>query len=466
MSNSHKIVLHVEGMSCTGCETRIENVLRKMEGIIEVKGDYNNSSVDVTYDEAKLGQAGMAEAIEKLGYKVNDKPSNSEDRLEPGDSQQADNFKTRGKAGQIVGIGIIILASYLIINNTIGLNFLPEINQSMGLGLLFMVGMLTSLHCVAMCGGINMSVCMQYKTNDDGSKLAKLKPSLLYNLGRVISYTLLGGLVGALGSVVSFSGTAKGIVSALSGLFMIIMGLNMLNIFPWLRKLNPRLPKFLGRKVHGNADKKGPLIVGLLNGLMPCGPLQAMQLYALASGSFLYGALSMLLFSLGTVPLMFGFGAVSSILSGKFTNKMMKVSAVLVMVLGIVMLNRGLNLSGLGFTASSASTGDGSIARIENGVQYVSTELEPGGYSPIVVQKGIPVKWIINVEKGDLNGCNNPITIPQYNKQVKLQMGDNLIEFTPEDEGDIIYTCWMGMISSRIRVVTDINSASAEDLGF
>ncbi len=462
--NSDKVVLHVEGMTCTGCETRIENALGKMEGVIEVKADYNSSTVDVTFDRAKLGLSGMAQAIEKLGYKVTEKSSDSEDRAEASDSQQADNVKTRVKAGRMVGIGIIILASYLVINNTIGLSFIPEINQSMGLGLLFMVGMLTSLHCVAMCGGINLSVCMQYKTEEDGSKLAKLKPSLLYNLGRVISYTLLGGLVGALGSVVSFSGTAKGIVSVLSGLFMIIMGLNMLNIFPWLRNLNPRLPKFLGRKVHSNADKKGPLIVGLLNGLMPCGPLQAMQLYALGTGSFLYGALSMFLFSLGTVPLMFGFGVVSSILSGKFTHRMMKISAVLVMILGMVMFNRGLNLSGLGFVPSSASTGDGSIARIENGVQYVSTELEPGGYSPIVVQKGIPVKWTIKVEKGDLNGCNNPITIPQYNKQAKLAIGDNIIEFIPEKEGDIIYTCWMGMISSRIRVVSDINNASAEDI--
>jgi sulfite exporter TauE/SafE len=72
-----------------------------------------------------------------------------------------------------------------------------------------------------------------------------------------------------------------------------------------------------------------------------------MQLYALGTGSFFLGALSMLLFSLGTTPLMFGLGALSSILSGRFTRIMMRVSAALVLILGIMMLNNGLSLSGL-----------------------------------------------------------------------------------------------------------------------
>lgn len=407
--------------------------------------------------------------LKKLDYKVINKPVESVVKSEQGkadgdENDTEENVRNKVNYVQIAGIGIIILALYLIINNTVGFNFIPQVNQSMGYSLLFVVGLLTSLHCVAMCGGINLSVCVQYKAEEDGSKYAKLKPGILYNLGRVVSYTVIGGIVGALGSVISFSGTMKGIVSVISGVFMVIMGLNMLNIFPWLRKINPRLPKFFGKKVHGNADNKGPFVVGLLNGLMPCGPLQAMQLYALGTGNFAAGAISMFLFSVGTVPLMFGFSALSSFISGKFSHKMMKASAVLVVVLGVFMMNRGLNLSGLGFVSASAQSGGVSAAKIENGIQLVSTDLEPGGYSPIIVQSGIPVKWAINVEKGDLNGCNNPLVIPEYNKQVKLVVGENIIEFTPEKEGNIIYTCWMGMISSRIKIVSDTNSVSQEEI--
>lgn len=102
-------------------------------------------------------------------------------------------------------------------------------------------------------------------------------------------------VVGGLGSLVSFSGTAKGIVAILAGLFMVIMGVNMLNIFPALRKFNPRMPRFFWNKIHNNKGKHGPLVVGMLNGLMPCGPLQAMQIYALGTGSILAGATSMFL---------------------------------------------------------------------------------------------------------------------------------------------------------------------------
>ncbi len=459
-----QIILNIDGMTCTGCETRIENAIRKLEGIIESSASYTNGTAEIVFDTSVVSQGKIAEAIEKLDYKVISNNLTKEG-TEHGDynSEPVDtNSKTN--VVQLIGIGIIILSLYLIIKNIIGFNFIPEINQSMGLGLLFVVGLLTSLHCVAMCGGINLSVCMQHKIEDDASKLAKLKPSILYNMGRVVSYTVIGGVVGALGSLVSFTGTAKGIAALLSGVFMVVMGLNMLNIFLWLRKLNPRLPKLLGRKLHANTSKKGPFIVGILNGLMPCGPLQAMQIYALGTGSFGAGALSMFLFSMGTVPLMFGFGAISSMISGKFTHKMMKVSAALVIVLGFFMLNRGLNLSGLGIIPPSAQVGDSSVAKIQDGIQYVSTGLEPGAYTPIIVQTGIPVKWTIKVEKGVLNGCNNPITIPQYDKQEKLKIGDNLIEFTPEKEGDIIYTCWMGMISSRIKVVEDISKVTDEDI--
>ena len=99
------------------------------------------------------------------------------------------------------------------------------------------------------------------------------------------------------------------------------------------------------------AAGRGPFVVGLLNGLMPCGPLQTMQVYALGTGSFMAGALSMFLFSLGTVPLLLGFGAVSAFLSARFNRGMLKASGVLVMALGLVMFMRGVNLFGVALPA-------------------------------------------------------------------------------------------------------------------
>lgn len=455
-----KKVLQIGGMTCTSCEMRIENKLKQLEGVSEVKAIYSSSNVYVTYDADLIRLDVIIEAIEKLDYEVKNGPTHQ--AIVDGNKTKNDSEKIPLK--QYVGIGIIILALYVIINNTVGFNFIPQVNQNMGYGILFVVGLITSLHCIAMCGGINLSQCVSYKyAEGETSKISKLKPSLLYNSGRVIAYTIIGGVVGALGSVVSFSGAAKGVVAIISGMFMMIMGLNMLNIFPWLRKLNPRMPKIFGNKIHNNDGNHGPFYVGLLNGLMPCGPLQAMQLYALGTGSFFAGALSMFLFSLGTVPLMFGFGAISSFLSGKFTHRMLKVSAVLVMVLGLFMLNRGLALSGI--NTAFAASGTENVAKIEGNIQVVTTKLESGKYAPIVIQKGIPVKWIIKAEKGELNGCNNKIIIPEYNiESPKLIPGDNVIEFTPKEEGRFIYSCWMGMITGNISVVTDVNNVSDEDI--
>jgi len=450
-------ILRIEGMSCTNCENRIENALKKLDGVVKVKAVYSSSNVYITYDANVIRLERIIRAIEEQDYTVMDKPET--------ESVTGTNGKKaaggRISAGRLLGIGIILLAFYLVIEKTAGFNFIPEINQSMGYGILFVVGFLTSLHCIAMCGGINLSQCVSYRADDgDYGRLSKIKPGLLYNCGRVVSYTVIGGIAGALGTVIGFSGTARGIVAVAAGIFMVIMGLNMLNVFPRLRKLNPRTPKIFGEKIYSGRGKYGPLFVGLLNGLMPCGPLQAMQIYALGTGSFTAGALSMFMFSIGTVPLMFGFGAVSSIIGRKFTHKMMKLSAVLVIVLGVVMANRGLALSGLSIPYFSFGTGSSSqvsgVARVQDGVQTVTTRLSPGRYEPITVQKGVPVKWVIQARKDDINGCNNEIVIPEFKVRKKLKTGENIIEFTPAETGTFVYSCWMGMIRSRITVVDDI----------
>lgn len=452
-------ILKIKGMTCASCEMRIENKLKKLEGIKDVKAVYASSELYVTYDGSTIDVESITKAVEGLDYKVLSILPVTEEKIIKIKSKNEDNLSIN----QLLGIGIIILAGYLIIKNTVGFNYIPQVNQNMGFGILFVVGLLTSLHCIAMCGGINLSQCVSYKFgNDENARFSKLRPSILYNGGRVISYTIIGGIVGTMGSVVSFSGTAKGIVAILSGAFMVIMGLNMLNIFPWLRKLNPRMPKLFGNKIYSNNGKHGPFYIGLLNGLMPCGPLQAMQIYALGTGSFVMGAASMFFFSVGTVPLMFGFGVLSSILSKKINHRVMRVSAILVIMLGIMMTSRGFDLSGINI--AFANPGAGSVAKIEDGVQYVTTKIQSGRYVPIIVQKDIPVKWIIKAEESELNGCNNPITIPKYNIVKELVPGENIIEFTPSQEGSIIYTCWMGMISSNIKVVDNINDLNIDEI--
>lgn len=439
------IIIKTEGMTCGGCEAKIENNLKKQSGIIDVKANSEKNIVSISFEEDKIDISTILSIIEKLHYsaKVIEKNEESERNI-----------------NKFLGIGILILALYMIIKYTIGFNFVPKINQNMSYGMLFVIGLITSLHCMAMCGGINLSQCMRY--NDESEKLTvkdKVWPSLLYNMGRLISYAAIGAIVGSIGNVLSLGGNAQGMVSIIAGIFMLIFGIKMLDIFPSFKKFSIRIPKFFANKIYSNNKNRGPFYIGLLNGFMPCGPLQTMQLYALGTGSFIAGGMSMFFFALGTIPLMFRLGFLSTILSSKFTKNMMKASAVLVIVLSLIMLNRGLILIGFELklrnpTILSEAPKNTELPEIIDGVQIVNTTLTSGSkYPNIIIQKEIPVKWTISAEKKYLNGCNNEIVIPKYDVKKKLFEGDNIIEFTPNEVGTITYSCWMGMIVGNIKVV-------------
>lgn len=459
------LVLSIGGMTCTGCERRLEAAARRLAGVRAAKAAFGAGTLILTYDPGLVPRDALIHTVtgtvEALGYTVGTKAG----------AQADGSFGVK----QLLGIAVILAAVFLVLQRTGVLNRVPEVDPSMGYGVLFLVGLLTSLHCVGMCGGINLSQAVRKSPAAAAKAPERLRPAILYNAGRVLSYTVIGGVVGAIGSLVGLSGTARGWLVFVVGLFMLLMGLNMLDVFPWLRRITPRLPGGLGRRLSAASGSRGPFVVGLLNGFMPCGPLQSVQLYALATGSFLAGALSMFLFSLGTVPLMFGLGALGSLLTRRFTRRMIQLSALVVMLLGVAMVNRGLNLTGTriaalgsgifsGLPRSTAEPGAAKVAQVQDGVQVVRTRLGASRYEPIIVQNGIPVRWTIQAESSDLNGCNNPITIPEYGIALRMSPGENLIEFVPRKEGNVLYTCWMGMISSTIRVVGDLAKVTGEDL--
>jgi sulfite exporter TauE/SafE/copper chaperone CopZ len=413
--------IRIGGMTCLNCQTRIENKLKSAVGVEEATANYNTGTVTVTWNASVITFSEIKSAIESLDYKA------------LGDTG-------RSPVLEIIGTLAIILSLYTLAQ-ALGISALassfPLVETGMGYGMLFIIGIITSVHCVAMCGGINLSQCLPAAAvPQEGRRWKVLFPAILYNAGRVISYTIVGVIVGTLGSVVSAPGRFQGAVQLIAGVFMIITGLNMLGIFQGslgtlLRRFNLRLPKIFTKKIDKQKAKhKNPLIIGLLNGLMPCGPLQAMQLYALSTGNPIAGGVSMFLFSMGTVPLMFGVGAVSSLLSKKFTRRAVKTGAMLVTVMGMTMFAYGWGLAGFNLSFinkpsaagnpslrfGSTPSGDGAFAPpiIEEGVQIVSSTLRPGRYPAITVQQGVPVKWIITAPQGSINGCNNRMIIREY----------------------------------------------------
>ena len=188
---------------------------------------------------------------------------------------------------------------------------------------------------------------------------------------------------------------------------------------------------------------------------MPCGPLQSMQVVALASGNPLTGALSMLCFSLGTVPLMLGFGSAVSMLGKRFTRQVLKAGAILVVVMGLSMMVQGGTLSGLNSKATGTLMAENTDVDKKNTdeIQYITSTLQPGrSYPDITVKAGEPVKWTVEAPDGSVNGCNYKIIQQDLGIEYVFDEGENVIEFTPEKAGTYTYTCWMGMITGKIYV--------------
>ena len=428
-------IIKVYGMTCTSCEGRVEKELKKVQGVLNVMASYSNQQVTVEYDDKDCTKEKLKEVIQKAGYST----------------KNSKNIK-------FAGFLIVIAAILLLGSSTSGFDMSAKLNGASYM-VLFIVGILTSVHCVGMCGGIMITQSLSIEKKN---KFQTIMPAILYNAGRVTSYTIIGGIVGAMGSVLSLSLNVKSGIQIFAGLFMIIMGINMAG-FSIFRKLNIKLP---WSSCSIKNKPKTPFLVGMLNGLMPCGPLQTIQLYALGTGSALTGALSMFIFSLGTVPLMLVFGAISGFLSKGYTKQLLKFSGFLVIILGIIMGERGLALAGIAVPSIStlaqsteAQAAQGSIAKptIENGVQIIRMTADDNGYTPNVfyVQKNMPVKWIITGSK--LNSCNNAVVVPSLNIQQTLKAGENIIEFTSGDK-DINFSCWMGMIKGVIKVTDNLDS--------
>lgn len=141
-------------------------------------------------------------------------------------------------------------------------------------------------------------------------------------------------------------------------------------------------------------------------------------------------------------------------MSEKIKSKRIIVRKVIAALSVAAILGIGLSmiLSKIGMLA----TQELHYAQINGKVQTVTIEIKPKKYAPIVVQRGIPVHFIIKAASADLNACNKVLTIPKYDIEKELKPGNNRIEFTPVEAGDIAYSCKMGMVKSKIKVVEDI----------
>lgn len=437
----------ISGMHCNSCAQLIEKKLKNDVNKISVS--YANGKAVIEYDESKITEKRIKEKIKKLGFEVV-------------------NEKKENKPGFFSAIIVLAIALLILYFLFIGFDIngpqvnIPESGEKADLILLFIAGLLTGFHCVSMCGGFVVSYTMKNAMNNHKG----FGQHLVYGGSKVVSYALIGGIFGLVGGAIALTPQLRGIVAILSGLFMIFYALSMFGV-GFFRKFQFN-PKFLSKIASEKHEGfyRAPFMTGILSGLfIACGPLQAMYFYAAGTGSFIAGAVSLAVFGLGTLPVLLGFGGLATVLSQKTTGRILKISAVIVLLLGLLMINRGLELSGstLSFSSLTANPASGNASVLKNGTQEITMVIDNGQWTPtvFVLAKGIPVKWTIDLREN--TSCSKEILINEYNMDIKLKQGINVVGFTPNETGTVKWTCWMGMISGSF-IITETGQASAQQI--
>ncbi len=224
--------------------------------------------------------------------------------------------------------------------------------ENIGLITAFSVAILGSIgHCIGMCGGIVLAYSGKLANNGVVSKAKLLGFHLLYNLGRITTYVALGAAVGFIGSMFSLDNTLKAALFIIAGILMILAGLSLFGKIKFLNYLEVSLQntKWYQNNFQQALNLKTPLslyMLGILNGLLPCGFVYAFLFSAAGFGSALYGALIMLSFGLGTMPALFIFGLLANTILAKqsFRKIAMILASIAIIVFGALMAYKGYKI--------------------------------------------------------------------------------------------------------------------------
>lgn len=324
------LTFHVAGTHCPSCKIFIEDILNQQIGIEQAQVDLKHETVSIktSLDESqhKLAEI-LTEKIKHNGYSLSVEKK----------------AKERGSSGviwQALPIGLAFLALFFIVQKSGVLNF--------GLGgtvtpvTSFIIGLVASVSsCLAVVGGLVLSLSATVSQD----KISDVKPMMLFHGGRLISFAVLGGALGAIGSAIGISFTFTAILGIIASSVMIVLGLNLVGVFEKNMIALPSGIFSFFRKVEHKTI--APFLVGVGTFFLPCGFTQAMQVAALSSGSFISGLLIMGAFALGTLPMLalLSFGS-ASFAQSKHAPLFFKSAGVLVIGLGVFALLAGL--AGLG----------------------------------------------------------------------------------------------------------------------
>ena len=472
-------IYKVEGMHCASCEILIEKKLLDVENIKSVDASTSKGEVVVEYEGDRPNPERLSKLFKEENYRFFDTPeqANSHELANSNSGVQRTNPTLFA-----FNIAIFIIIGFLLLDRIGIANFL-SLSSTSSLFAFFGFGILAGLSsCAALVGGIVLSMSKQWNSlyPENQSTSQKLQPHIMFNAGRVISYVVLGGVLGVIGNRLQISPQFTGYLVIAISLLMIAFGLQMLGVKAF-RKFQI-FPQSAGwrtatRYIANENNFQGkymPFIMGALTFFLPCGFTITSQSLALLSGNAFSGALIMGAFALGTVPSLLFIGLSSVKLSSKphLAERFSKVAGFLVLFFALYnMSNQAVVLGFSGFNfgqgqtqTSTAASQDG-LPSIVNGKQVIKMTATGSRDIPnyFKVRAGIPVRW--EITGSNSLGCNGAIiSNGLFSGAVDLTPGQVTIkEFTPLNSGKYNFSCTMGMISGIIEVVNQDSSKTSNN---
>ena len=290
---------HIRGMHCKACVLLTESELKEFPYISEVKASLKSSLVEVVGNFGSKTPEEVAEELSSVlhphGYTL------SVDKVE-----KKINW---GEFKIAIPVTLFFVALYVFLQKIGLVNLVNATRVSFGTA--FVIGIIASLSsCMAVVGGLLLSMSASFAKEGDPSttlRTGKFKPAIMFHLGRIISFFILGGVIGAMGSLFQLNTFRTFIIGFIIAVVMLILGINLLDVFPWAKRLQPGMPKFLSRHAMGVSKLNHtltPALVGIATFFLPCGFTQSMQIVALSTGNFMSGAMTMFAFALGTLPVL------------------------------------------------------------------------------------------------------------------------------------------------------------------
>ncbi len=336
---------------------------------------------------------------------------------------------------------------------------IQQTSNSVNLWIIFLTGLTVGgLTCLIVQGGLLASVIASREEEEIEKGINTRNtvfPTLAFLSAKLVVYTGLGFALGAFGGAIGINQTSQIIMQFVAGLYMVAVALNLLNVHPIFRYAIIPPPRFLARKVRNQSKSKelfAPAFLGAMTVFIPCGTTLAMEALAISSGNAVLGATIMATFILGTTPLFFGVGFITSVLGDNFRTKFLRLAAIAVIYLGVTSINGALVASGspISFSSLQVRTTQNDIATNQN----PTIEISSSGYSPNYIRVKKDEKVNLTLKSTNAFSCASAFRIPSLGIVKNLQPNDTqIVTFTPTKPGKITFTCSMGMYDGIIEVI-------------